>query len=82
MILFEQTERTKIPINIKVIQWLWKKDGTKSTFKRFFNFKWQWKFSALNIAVQNRNYIKFETVDCFVNLITVMHSNQSQNPVL
>ena len=25
MILVEQTERTKIPINIKVIQWLWRK---------------------------------------------------------
>ena len=38
--------------------------------------------TALNIAIQNCNYIKFEKVDCFVNLIIVMLSNQSQNPVL
>ena len=30
----------------------------------------------------NCNYIKFEKVDCFVNLIIVMLSNPSQNPVL
>ena len=34
-----------------------------------------------NMAVQNRsNYV--EKVDCFVNLIIVMLSNQSPNPVL
>ena len=73
MILLKQTERTKIHINFKVIQWP-EESGTKSTFERFFNFKWQWNFSALNIAVQNRNYIKLEKVDSFVKLIIVMHA--------
>lgn len=40
------------------------------------------KIFSFNIAVQNLNYIKFEKVDCFVNLIIVILSNQSRNPVL
>ena len=46
---------------------------------KIFSFKYRRKYRRNYI---NRNCIKFEKVDCFVNLIVVMLSNQSQNPVL